>query len=214
MVHHLLRGISKNSFPFLRPCSRQHPHRRTIMAEALPPLSAEDKNTYARMGTTMEWFHNNFRNTWKVLYGACSSGKRPANMSMRQFLNTGSEFAHHLTMHHTIGIHPPQMSAIDLMKVVEELHIFPVLAQRMPAFKEEVELLTQHKHIHDGLEKFEAYINDCKAGKRDMRMDELKEIMDSFGTVLWAHLQDEIDQLSVENMRKYWSLDEVRRLPM
>ncbi len=84
----------------------------------------------------------------------------------------------------------------------------------MPAFRKELELLTQHKQIHNGLDKFEAYIDDCKAGKRDMRMDELKEIMDSFGTVLWAHLQDEVDQLSVDNMRKYWSLDEVRRLPM
>ncbi|KAF6229230.1 hypothetical protein HO133_007346 [Letharia lupina] len=165
------------------------------MAGALPPLSPTDRDTYARMGTTMEWFHNNFRNTWKVLYGACSSGKRPANMSIRQFLNTGSEFAHHLTMHHTI----------------EEQHIFPVLAQKMPAFKKELELLTQHKQIHNGLDKFEAYIDDCKAGKRDMRMNELKEIMDSFGTVLWAHLQDEVDQLSVDNMRKYWSLDEAKR---
>ena len=74
------------------------------MTEALPALSREDRETYARMGTTMEWFHNNFRNTWKLLYEACSSGKRPANMSIRQFLNTGSEFAHHLTMHHTIGM--------------------------------------------------------------------------------------------------------------
>ncbi len=84
----------------------------------------------------------------------------------------------------------------------------------MPAFQKELELLTQHKQIHNGLDKFESYIDDCKAGKRDMRMDELKNIMDSFGTVLWAHLQDEVDQLSVDNMRKYWSLDEVRRLPM
>ena len=74
------------------------------MVEALPSLSREDRDTYGRMGTTMEWFHNSFRNTWKVLYGACLSGKRPANMSIRQFLNTGSEFAHHLTMHHTIGL--------------------------------------------------------------------------------------------------------------
>ena len=187
------------------------------MAEALPPLSREDRDTYARMGTTMEWFHNNFRNTWKVLYAACSSGKRPANMSIRQFLNTGSEFAHHLTMHHTIGksnSSGAHLVARPLTETIEEQHIFPVLAQRMPAFKKELELLTQHKQIHTGLEKFEAYIDDCKAGKRDMRMDELKEIMDSFGTVLWAHLQDEVNQLSPNNMRKYWSLDEVRRLPM
>ena len=90
-------------FSISSPTLRQRPHRHTIMAEALPALSSEDRDTYARMGTTMEWFHNNFRNTWKLLYEACSSGKRPTNMSIRQFLNTGSEFAHHLTMHHTIG---------------------------------------------------------------------------------------------------------------
>ena len=203
--------------PTLRLAYHQRSSKLTTMAETLPSLSREDSDTYARMGITMEWYHNNFRNTWKVLYGACSSGKRPANMSIRQFLNTGSEFAHHLTMHHTIGIPPFLELAIrhySLMTLVEEQHIFPVLAQRMPAFRKELELLAQHKQIHNGLDKFEAYIDDCKAGNRDMRMDELKVIMDSFGTVLWAHLQDEVNQLSVDNMRKYWSLDEVRRLPM
>ena len=95
---------TKYTFSVSCPTLRQRPHRHTFMAEALPALSREDRETYARMGTTMEWFHNNFRDTWKLLYEACSSGKRPANMSIRQFLNTGSEFAHHLTMHHTIGM--------------------------------------------------------------------------------------------------------------
>ena len=98
--------LARHPLPILFPRCHQRLCRRTIMAEALPPLSREDRDTYARMGTTMEWFHNNFRNTWKVLYGACSSGKRPANMTIKQFLNTGSEFAHHLTMHHTIGMPP------------------------------------------------------------------------------------------------------------
>ena len=84
----------------------------------------------------------------------------------------------------------------------------------MPAFRKELQLLTQHKEIHKGLDKLEAYVDDCKAGTRELRMDELKEIMDSFGEVLWAHLQDEVEQLSAENMSKYWSLEEVRRLPM
>ena len=84
----------------------------------------------------------------------------------------------------------------------------------MPAFKQELQLLTQHKEIHNGLDKLEAYVDECKAGTKDLRMDELKEIMDSFGEVLWAHLSDEVEQLSAENMRKYWSLEEVRRLPM
>jgi hypothetical protein len=28
----------------------------------------------------MEYFHNNFRNTWNTLYKACETGKRPAGM--------------------------------------------------------------------------------------------------------------------------------------
>ncbi|MCJ1275795.1 hypothetical protein MMC21_003598 [Puttea exsequens] len=167
-------------------------------AQESPPLSRQDRDTYNRMGQTMELFHNSFRHTWKVLYGACSSGKRPASMSMRQFLNTAADFCHHLHMHHSI----------------EEQHIFPVLAQRMPAFRRELELLTQHKEIHKGMDKMEVYVDECKAGKRDLRMDELKEVMDSFGDVLWAHLSDEVQQLSADNMRRYWSLEEVRRLPM
>lgn len=95
--------IEKRHSPVLFSTSYQQSQRRASMAEALPPISGQDREAYARMGNTMEWFHNNFRNTWRVLHGACSSGKRPANMSIRQFLNTGSEFAHHLTMHHTIG---------------------------------------------------------------------------------------------------------------
>lgn len=71
--------------------------------EALAPLSRVDRDTYARMAETMEMFHNSFRQTWKILYAACSSGTRPANMSIRQFLNIGCEFCHHLHMHHSIG---------------------------------------------------------------------------------------------------------------
>lgn len=84
----------------------------------------------------------------------------------------------------------------------------------MPAFRKELELLTQHKQIHKGMDKMAAYLDDCKAGKRDLRMEELKQIMESFGTVLWEHLSDEVQQLSPDNMRKYWSLEEVRKLPM
>ena len=84
----------------------------------------------------------------------------------------------------------------------------------MPAFREELELLTQHKQIHEGLEKFEEYIGKCRSGETDLRMEELKEIMDSFGEVLWAHLDDEVKQLGAENMRKYWTVAEMKKMPM
>ena len=44
----------------------------------------------------MDYFHSNFRVTWKVLYGACESQKRPKNMSIRQFISTGQQFCRKL----------------------------------------------------------------------------------------------------------------------
>ena len=142
--------------------------------------------------------HENFRRTWNLLYGACEANKRPQGMSIRAFLSTGDDFVHHLTVHHTI----------------EEKHIFPVLARKMPAFKKELELLTQHKQIHQGLDKFEVYLGEVKTGKRDLVYGEMKAVMETFGKVLWQHLDDEVHQLRAENMRKYWTPEEVRRIPM
>lgn len=84
----------------------------------------------------------------------------------------------------------------------------------MPAFRKELELLTQHKQIHNGLEKFEDYLTKCRSGEKDLRMGEIKEILDAFGDVLWAHLDDEVKQLQAENMRKYWTVAEMERMPM
>jgi hypothetical protein len=60
----------------------------------LPKLSASEFRQYNRMAEHMDHFHNNFRQTWKILYGACEAGRRPKNMSIRQFIATGQEFCH------------------------------------------------------------------------------------------------------------------------
>ncbi|KAL8737557.1 MAG: hypothetical protein Q9181_001571 [Wetmoreana brouardii] len=166
--------------------------------QPLPKLSSSEFRVYNSMADHMNLFHDQFRQTWNALYAAASGGKRPEGMSIRQFLNLGLKFCEHLHMHHTI----------------EEMHIFPVLARKMPAFRNELELLTQHKQIHAGLDRFQAYLQDCAAGERELRLTELKSLMDSFGTVLWTHLSDEVDQLGAENMREYWTLDEMKTMPM
>jgi len=89
-----------------------------------------------------------------------------------------------------------------------------LLAVKMPAFRKELELLTQHKQIHAGLDKLQAYLEHCKSGEKYLRMEELKKIMDSFGDVLWTHLDAEVKQLGAENMRKFWTMEEMRRMPM
>jgi hemerythrin-like domain-containing protein len=150
------------------------------------------------MAEHMDYFHNHFRHTWNTVYRACEANKRPAGMSIRQFLATLEQFCGQLTMHHTI----------------EEQHIFPVLAKKMPAFREELELLTQHKGIHAGLDKLEEYVADCRKGEKELQMKEVKAILDGFGKVLWTHLDDEVKQLGAENMRRFWTEAEMKRMPM
>lgn len=112
---------------------------------------------------------------------------------MRAFLSTGLNLCRSLTVHHTI----------------EENHVFPELAERMPIFEPNETLITQHEQIHEGLEKFEGYLQACLYGEKELRMDEMKRIMDAFGEVLWTHLDLEVKMLGAENMRKYWSKEEI-----
>jgi len=62
----------------------------------LAKLTPAEFRQYNRMAEHMDYFHSNFRATWKVLYGACESLKRPKNMSIRQFISTGQQFCRKL----------------------------------------------------------------------------------------------------------------------
>lgn len=82
-------------------------------------------------------------------------------------------------------------------------------------------LLDQHGEIHAGMDRLEAYLRRCMRGKigregddEELRLEEVKRLMDGFGEVLWRHLDEEVRALRAENMRRYWSLEEVRRLPI
>lgn len=112
--------------------------------------------------------HNYFRQTWNTIYSACTTGRRPAGMSIRQFLSTGLDFCHQLDAHHSI----------------EENYAFPILSRKMPEFQKQKHLLEQHKEIHKGLDLFQQYLERCKTGRSELRLDELKKLMDGFGEVL------------------------------
>lgn len=64
------------------------------------------------------------------------------------------------------------------------------------------------------MDRLDAYLMDCRSGEKELRLDEMKKVMDSFGKVLWDHLEDEVRTLGAENMRKYWTQEEMRRLPI
>ncbi|RMZ76743.1 hypothetical protein DV737_g4708, partial [Chaetothyriales sp. CBS 132003] len=158
-----------------------------------PKLSADDFRIYNRLAVLMDSYHNHLRETWNMLHTACSTSSRPPGTSIRAFLMHGLHLCRALTTHHTI----------------EEQHVFPSLAERMPIFKPNDTLVQQHEQIHAGLDKFEAYLSACLDGEQELRMDAMKAIMDSFAQVLWTHLDLEVKMLGAENMRQYWTKDEI-----
>jgi len=81
----------------------------------------------------------------------------------------------------------------------------------MPAFVRRDQLIAQHKVIHDCLGKLESHVQGCLQGSVDLRWDQIKGILDSFGPTLWKHLEDEVRELSAEEMRKYWIIAEMSR---
>lgn len=95
---------------------------------------------------------------------------------------------------------------------IEEKYVFPALARRMTVFNTNELMKSQHKEIHVGLNKLQKWLEECKTGEREYRADEMKEIMDGFGDVLWEHLDEEVVQLGAENMRKFWTMEEVDRM--
>ncbi|KAF4954092.1 hypothetical protein FGADI_5519 [Fusarium gaditjirri] len=149
--------------------------------QELPPLSDHDFKIYNRAADHMEYFHNNFRRSWNLLWNACTNNRRPQGMSLKQFIMEGLQFAEHLTMHHNI----------------EETYIFPVLAKKMPEFRGgRAELLRQHKEIHAGLDHFEEYLKKCRTGDEEFELCVLKTKMETWGEVLWKHLDQEVSWIA------------------
>jgi hemerythrin-like domain-containing protein len=149
---------------------------------------------------------------WKTLYTACEANARPRDMSLREFIDEGLMLCRYLSGHHGI----------------EETYFFPLLARKMPEFRKvsaspsgeqggderAAHLLRQHELIHAGMDQFEEYLQKCRSGETELDLRALKAKMDTWGEVLHQHLDDEVRCLGAENMRRYWSLDEIKSLPI
>ncbi|KAK6599254.1 hypothetical protein H4I96_08458 [Botrytis cinerea] len=138
-----------------------------------PKLTLSEFKAFNRLADHMDLFHNNFRMMWNEIYSACNNNKRPSHQSIHAFLNLAESFCTQLTLHHTI----------------EERHFFPELAVRMPEFRED--LVGQHREIHHGLDQMHQYLKMCRTGETELQLSHLKVLMESFGEILWTHLDDE-----------------------
>ena len=76
------------------------------------------------------------------------------------------------------------------------------------------ELLQQHKAIHAGMDVFEEYLRKCRNRETELELSVMKDKMDTWGPVLLKHLDQEVETLGAENMRKYWTVEEVKAIPI
>lgn len=103
-----------------------------------------------------------------------------------------------LTMHHTI----------------EEQYFFPMLAKKMPKFAigSDGAHIEAHQKIHDGLERLADKVQSWQEDAKAYSPNAMRECLDSFREVLFDHLEEEENDLSAENMQKYWTYDEFEGL--
>jgi hypothetical protein len=144
----------------------------------------------------MRLYHDNFHKDWKKLYADCSTNKHPSSLSLRESLNLGLQFCSNLVKHHE----------------AEENNLFLYLGSRMPAFKEVFP--SQHKKLYKSFKKLDNYLKKCKDGEdgEELNLEKVKEIMDGFGKELWSHMDEEVAVLGADNMRKFWRVEEIRRI--
>jgi len=125
-------------------------------------------------------------------------------MSLKQFIDEGLSLVRYLEAHHDI----------------EENYLYPILARKMPSFQAaqrgapQCKLVQQHRAIHKGMDAFEAYLRACRNGETEFELGVLKDKMDTWGDVLFVHLDEEVKELEAENMRKYWTVAEVKAIPV
>ncbi|KAF6804242.1 hypothetical protein CSOJ01_10329 [Colletotrichum sojae] len=170
------------------------------MVSEMASLSPADFEIFNRLADMMSTFHNHFRRTWKKLQNSCNPPvDGPPKMTDEQIVREGLFFCYRLTNHHDI----------------EETMFFPMLARKMPEFSgTDAVLLEQHRQIHHGLEDMQQYLEECRSRKRRFDLPTLKGKMDPWGDVLLLHLDQEVEMLSAENMRRYWTREEMLEMPI
>ncbi|EAQ88919.1 hypothetical protein CHGG_05538 [Chaetomium globosum CBS 148.51] len=196
------------------------PEQEAEPEPALPPLTPQEFRIYNRLAEQMEYF------MYTTLHTACTTNRRPAGMSLKQFIDEGLRLARYLEMHHSI----------------EETHLYPLLGRKMPEFRatsagagagglgggkkggggggkkrrdsEECELLRQHRVIHEGMDETADYLRRCKERECELELGVLKAKMDSWGDVLLQHLDQEVRDLGAEKMRRHFTVQEMKAIPM
>eukprot|EP01119_Soliformovum_irregulare_P020565 TRINITY_DN6682_c1_g1_i1.p1 TRINITY_DN6682_c1_g1~~TRINITY_DN6682_c1_g1_i1.p1 ORF type:complete len:158 (-),score=40.72 TRINITY_DN6682_c1_g1_i1:17-490(-) len=136
----------------------------------------------------MVYFHDHFRSSFASIENKARKMKTTKDIQIISSLV--SQFNHHLHAHHSI----------------EEAHIFPSLAQKMPEFQKKGKLPDDHKAIHDVMAELSTFVVNLTVDKKD----ELILLLEKVNTTVFSHLTAEEASIKGENLLKYFTLAELR----
>ncbi|KAF8514969.1 hemerythrin/HHE cation-binding motif-containing protein [Gautieria morchelliformis] len=146
----------------------------------------------------MQDFHTYLKYEFDELYALADGSFNSRGMSLSMFLQSATDFRRHLEAHHSI----------------EEKYLFPILARKMPAFSDNEQHRNSHKQIHDGLDALTALIARFHSSLPSYSPTEFRACLDGFRDVLTRHLDEEVHDLQGENLRRYWTLEELSEIPI
>ncbi|GAA6001126.1 hypothetical protein JCM10207_007424 [Rhodosporidiobolus poonsookiae] len=158
------------------------------------PRNQQERREWERMAVRMESFHSYFRAAFKQLFELADGSFERHGLSVGDFMDLAEDFLRHLEWHHGF----------------EERNMFPFLAKRMPQFAEPHQ--EEHDAIHAGLQQLEVLISKYRASPTSYSSTEFRTSLASWGPVLFYHLDAEVQSLSGDVLRRYWTLEDLRRL--
>jgi hypothetical protein len=159
--------------------------------------SLAERQAWLAPSRGMAAFHASFKHQFESNYALADGSFHKHGMSLPAFLARARTVARTLDGHHRI----------------EEAHIFPYL-HKHPSFRPSSSHVQSHRVIHDGLERYNAYLDKASANPASYNAAEFRAVMDSFRAPLYEHLDQEVADLEPESLQAAGvTLAEVRMLP-
>lgn len=149
-----------------------------------------------KLADGMDHFHRYFKIEFNNIYELADGSFNRHRMSLQTYLREVDSLKRHLEGHHGI----------------EESYLFPILAKRMPAFAQDEQHRTSHEGIHEGLMRLATLTRSFREEPSSYSPEKMRECLDSFRDILMRHMDEEVEDLKGDNMKKYWTLEEVDKM--